>query len=128
MIVPILLVLQSAATAPPPMPADDEIVVIGRRLQNWRATFRMKKGVMQCRVKVSTGDVEIDRIGCAAMEACFPDAIPRYEAANDRALSADVRKHGTDAINQELGACVLAKRTASIAELAARRAVQRGAK
>ena len=124
MILAILLALQ---VAPAPSPADD-IVVIGQRLQRWRAGITIRKGVMTCKTKQSTGDVAIDGIGCAAMKACWPVAQPRFEATRDTALSSDERKRIAAEANRDLGTCVGDKRQGLIADLATRRVAARSAK
>lgn len=118
MILAALLLLQ---TAPAPVPADD-IVVIGQRLQkNFKASVKFGKDGARCRISRSTGDVEIDRIGCTAIETCFPQYQSRYHATRDRAIRPDVRKVMQAALNQELSSCMSAQYKAGTAALAAKR-------
>jgi len=114
-----LLMLQAA-----PAPAtivEDEIVVIGRRLERFKAEVKFGKDGPQCRIKIATGDAEIDRIGCTAMTTCFPQFQSRYQATNDRAISPKTRKVMQFALNGELTDCVTRQRKTLIAELVARR-------
>ena len=108
------------AVAPPPQDGAvaEEIVVIGEKLKAWRAEIRFTKTGANCKIKVSTGDAAIDRIGCAAMEQCWPDFLPRFEATRAKGVAAADRKARTAALNTELGACVMDRREALIAELA----------
>ncbi|WP_326525443.1 hypothetical protein [Sphingomonas sp.] len=118
MILALLLALQAA---PAPAPAD-EVTVIGQRLEkDWSGRVRFTKSGTKCDIRKSTGDAEIDRIGCTAMERCFPQYQARYQAANDRAVRPDVKKVMQAALNQELTACVTSERKAGIAALAAKR-------
>ena len=48
----------------------DEIVVIGRKLRNWKGRFAKKDGQLSCRTTKSTGDRDIDAIRCGGMIAC----------------------------------------------------------
>lgn len=120
------LALQTAAAAPP---ADaqvaEEVVVIGEKMKAWRATMRLSKKGAECKVKVSTGDAAIDRIGCTAMEQCWPDFLPRFEATRAKDVTAADRKTRTAALNKELGSCVMARRHAAIAALADQRIIAR---
>ena len=108
--------------APPPAADEPDIVVIARKLQDWRASFRMKRGKYACAVTRSTGDLEIDRVGCEAMRVCLIPAMPRFEAARAKSVDAATRKRLTDAINAEMTTCVRDHRQQLIAELADRRA------
>ncbi len=114
-----LLLLQAASAT-----AADEVVVIGRRLDSWEAKFRSGRKGKQCRVTRSTGDAEIDRIGCVAMEACMPIFQSRTAATNDRGIRPEVKKMMQTSLYAELTTCVKRERTAGIAALVARRKVQ----
>lgn len=115
------LLLATAPTAAPAAPAD-EIVVIGERLKAWRGKFGTKKGVASCRTTKSTGDKEIDAIGCSALSACIAPHVAQMQAIADMKLpKAERNRRLTDAM-QPVGACVVEKRSDAIAELAARRA------
>jgi len=108
-----LLMLQAAA----PPPATDEVTVIGQRLQAWRGTY--KNGI--CKIRKSSGDAEVDRIGCAAMERCVPQFESRYAGAQDRAIRPEVKKVMLAALNGELAKCVDSERKTGIAALVAKR-------
>ena len=115
-----LLLLQAA-----PAPAADEVVVIGERLEkNWAAKFRSGAKGMQCKVTRSTGDAEIDRIGCVAMEACTPIFQSRTAATDQRGIRPEVKKMMQTSLNAEFTNCVKRERTAGIAALVAQRKVQ----
>jgi hypothetical protein len=74
-----------------------------------------------CRTKRSTGDAEIDRVGCVAMEACLPTFESRYAATGDRAIRPEVKKMMRTSLNAELATCVQRERQAGVAALVARR-------
>ncbi|MFD1786061.1 hypothetical protein ACFSC3_00600 [Sphingomonas floccifaciens] len=111
MILAALLMLQAAA------PAIDDAAAIGQRLSTWRGT--LKDGV--CKTRKTTGDAEVDRIGCSAMERCTPQFESRYAGAQDRAIRPEVKKVMIAALNGELTKCVDSERKAGIAALVAKR-------
>ncbi len=120
----VALVLQTAAPSPA-NPVAEEIVVIGEKMKTWRAAVRFGKKGTECTVKVSTGDAAIDRIGCAAMEQCWPDVATRFEATRAKSVTSADRKTQRAALNQELGTCVTARRESAIAELADARVAEK---
>lgn len=120
------LLLMQAAAAPPDAPVSDEVVVIGERLKKWRASFRSRGGKLSCKVRESTGDAAIDAIGCGAMAACWPDAEPKFRASQAKGLAKDERRRLMGIAEKAFGECMFARRKAGIAELADRRAAERG--
>ena len=65
------------AAAPNIAPAEDTIVVLGRRLDAtrfmWNAVPEGRGWRMQyCRVVKTGGDAEVDAIACPAIETCLP--------------------------------------------------------
>lgn len=121
MILAALLLLQAT-----PAPDAEEVVVLGQRLERtFKAGVRFGKDGARCKIAKSTGDAEIDRIGCRAMEVCFPPFQSRFEATRDRAIRPEVRKVMQSALNQELTACFKRERTDGIAALVARRRAAR---
>lgn len=121
MIAAALALVQVAAPPPAAAPADD-IVVIGRRLQNWRGIVTTTFGITTCTTQISTGDKDIDAIGCTAFKTCWAPARARYNAATDKKLAADDRKTRTDAVLADIKACVVATRAPLIDALHDRRA------
>lgn len=123
MIAAMLLVAAAQAVPGTVSQAEDEITVIARKLKAWRGSMRVRKGVSTCKTRKSTGDREIDAIGCAAMTVCFPRFMPRFEAALvDKTLAAEARKRASESLNAELTACVGGEHEARTQALADRRA------
>jgi hypothetical protein len=121
-----LLVATLALAAIQPVtepPAENEIVVVGNKLREWRGNWRLRKGVVSCKTKRSTGDKAIDAIGCDAMVQCFGPLAPRFAALEGGKLPKDELRRQTDALLQEaaIGVCLTAKREAGIAALVAAR-------
>lgn len=68
----LLLAAQPAAAAAEPASAENDIVVIGRRVQ--KIKFRLKtdkSGKAVCRIKRSSGDPDIDGLACDAARSCM---------------------------------------------------------
>jgi hypothetical protein len=121
-ILPILLPMTLQVAVPT---AADEVVVIGQKLATWRASCRTQGQAFTCRTRRSSGDVQIDAIGNAAMEACFPAMRPRYEAAQARGVAPAQRRSMMASANDAYGRCMIARRDAGISALAERRAAAR---
>jgi len=84
-----LLVATLALAAAQPaveVPADDEIVVMGNKLRDWRGSWRVRYGVVKCKTKRSTADREIDAIGCSAMVTCMTPLVPQWREIEDADL------------------------------------------
>jgi hypothetical protein len=68
----LLLAAQPAAAAAEPASAENDIVIIGRRVQKIKFTLKTDKaGKAVCRIKRSSGDPEIDDLACDAARACM---------------------------------------------------------
>jgi hypothetical protein len=116
-----LLVTAGEPAASPP--ADNEqIVVMGRKLREWRGTWRSKKGVLSCQTKRSTKDAEIDAVGCRALLKCVPPVVPKMQAIAASKLPKAERQRQMDAASQALIPCFEREHQAGIAALADRRA------
>jgi hypothetical protein len=99
----------------------DEIVVIGQKQKNWRGNLKHKKGVPFCKTTRSTGDKEIDKIGCDAMIICFP-----IHGSSLMKLAKQYKKKSefnaaAKPIYAEMGNCVFKNRDQGISELADKR-------
>lgn len=117
----VMLATPAAAAAEAP-PADaSPIVVIGQRLKDWRGTWGSKKGVLVCRTTRSTGDGEIDAIGCSALVACASPLVPQFQAIAAAKLSRRERERRLSAASQAMIPCLEREREAGIAALADRR-------
>jgi hypothetical protein len=119
-----LLLMQSAT--PAPAPVDDEIVVIGERLKGWTGKVSETIGIRSCRTTKSTGDQEIDAIGCRVLTDCFlPMRRKMVTAAKQAGRDPEKRKAAMAPINAEMSVCFKERRTALVAELLDRRAAAR---
>jgi len=74
----LLLASQGVTTASPPA-VEQEIVIIAQRLRNWRARYAVRGSETTCATTRSTGDREIDAIGCISFETCVRQLRPRID-------------------------------------------------
>ena len=119
----LLLLLQTPAPAPVPAtdPVAQEVTVIGRKLGTWRASMTSGRGGLSCRTKKSSGDPEVDAIGCASMLHCWPAALPRLEASTAKGVTRADRRRLQAEAGSALAACGEAQRRERIDALALRR-------
>lgn len=119
----------AAALALGQVPVPDrvtEVTVIGQRLRAWRGTVRSQGGKVACRTEKSSGDKEVDAIGCTALTTCSTPMEARLIAlAKDKALAPAARKAAQARINDELARCMTTKHDALIQALADRRYAKR---
>lgn len=124
----VLLATPQDNTAPPPgapPSTQDEIRVIGRKLRDWRGTLKLGDHATPCVTKRSTGDAQIDQIGCDAMTACVPafeaELKDSYTGKTDKAA----RERRAADITRRMTACFESQHDVRVAELADRRAARR---
>lgn len=103
----------------------DEVIVVGRRLKNWRGKASVNGSKASCKTTVSTGDQEIDAIGCQALEVCLPPLQGRVDASNAKGIKSAVRKKMVAALNNDLAECVRERRDVLVADLVDRRFEER---
>jgi hypothetical protein len=75
-----LLAMTLAQTAAaPPLPTEQDIVVIGQRVRKIRFRLKADKaGKVACRITRSSGDPEIDALACDAARPCVrPDIVTK---------------------------------------------------
>jgi hypothetical protein len=112
--------LHAQLTQPAPLAPSaqqDEIRVVAQRLQNWRGKMFSRRGSDRCDTIVTSGDVEVDRIGCSAMAHCY--AVHRSGLAEAAARPAAAR--AAHPVYRLMGVCVRDQRDLLITDLAERR-------
>ena len=114
----LLMLLATQTSAAPPAPAvPDEIVVIGNRLKGWKGRITPAGRGLRCVTTTSSGDAEVDRIGCGAMVTCFTRDRARLTAEASRRRQPAQPSAGFEA----MGRCVRDFYEVAIADLAERR-------
>ena len=117
----LLLALALQATPSPAAPSED-VVVIGERLKTWRGRIGdTSRTPLRCRTTKSTGDRDIDRIGCDTMVACFSRMRERMAAIGDCRRAKAERESLRASVERDLGVCFDERHDTLIAELAERR-------
>ena len=122
MIAHALTAILAGAQAVPPPPVEHEIMIIGRRLRNWRGHVRLAgRGTLRCVTDRSSTDVDVDRIGGDALVTCMTQMRPRWRAISDRAFDRRTRISMREELQRDLGRCATERRNRLIEELAERR-------
>lgn len=116
----VLLALALAQSAV--VPADSEITVMARRLKDWRGNFKLRKGAVTCKTSRSTGDREIDAVGCATMIACYSPLVQEIQAAQAGTGPAKARSERVTAIFNSAVPCLEQEHAKRLAALADQRA------
>ena len=106
---------------------DNEITVTANKLRAWQGRWKLRKGAITCKTTRSTGDKLVDAIGCDAMVRCFQPLAPQWSALSEAKLPKAEANRRADALMKEakVGECVVARREAGIAALAAARRSKR---
>jgi hypothetical protein len=99
-----------------------EIVVLADKLKDWKGTWGSKKGALACRTTRSTGDADIDTIGCQTLVTCATPLVPQFHAIAAAKLSRAERQRQMDSASRSMLPCLEQQREAGIAALADRRA------
>lgn len=125
-----IALLAMAQTTGSPVPdatpvAQDEITLISRKLRDWRGFLTTKDGATRCVTKKSTGDRDIDQIGCAAMVGCFPHYEGEFKAVLSAGRDKASRNRMNADISQRLAACVEERHNKLVEALADQRAAGR---
>ncbi|WBO22397.1 hypothetical protein [Sphingomonas abietis] len=116
-----LLLLISPTMASPP-PADDAIVVMGRRLDQWVGTFEIRGTHRRCTTKSSSGDPAIDRVGCQAFLSCADQYQAETDASDEKGIASATRRARKEGLIADMRACIADQRMVLLRQLDAHRA------
>lgn len=119
-----LLVAQQAMVAPD----ETEIVVIGQRLSHWTGKYAIRGSKLRCSTKSSSGDRDIDTLGCRAFDSCADQLSSQIAATDEKPLPKATRLAMKESVKRDLSTCVASKRITLIEELASQRKKIRDAK
>lgn len=111
-----------AAVAVPVSATEQKILVIAQKLKNWRGEWKQKKGVNVCKTRKSTGDKQIDLVGCEALLACASKFGPDLQRIAESTKNKKEFSERSKPIYDEMGKCVFSEREKGIAALADKRA------
>lgn len=127
---PIVLLLAQAGPAVAPRAVDTSAVdprvaaqvpVIAGKLAQWRGTWAAVQGKLACKTVKSSGDEEIDKIGCFATLTCVKPAYPQLKAIADGQGTEADKKARMRAKLDTLDTCLKQQRGQGIAALALKR-------
>ena len=116
--------LAATPVAQPPEGTEPPIVVIARKLDNWRGDWRINKGAFTCRTTRSSGDRDVDAVGCQAIQRCIGPQVSALRSLSASKLRKDEKRRQMNALIQSSAPCMSTKRNEAIAELAARRSAR----
>ncbi len=119
MILLAFLAAQAVQLPAPAQPKSEDVVVIAQKLKSWRGKVGdASRTPIRCRTVKSTGDREVDGIGCRTMVECFSRMRERIVALGDRHLPKAARGTQRAAVERDIGACVDERHDVLVAELA----------
>lgn len=127
---PIVLLLAQAGPGVAPRAVDTSAVdprvaaqvpVIAGKLAQWRGTWAAVQGKLACKTVKSSGDEEIDKIGCFATLTCVKPAYPQLKAIADGTGTEADKKARMRAKLDTLDTCLKQQRGQGIAALALKR-------
>lgn len=129
MILLALIALQAAPVVAANQVPSADVVVIGQKLKTWSGKIdSISRTPLRCRTTRSTGDRDIDGIGCETMTDCMSQMRERMLAVGDRRQSKEARDALRASVEHDLGKCFEERHDALVAELAERRFQARQAK
>ena len=118
----ILALLVAVATPPPPPEVAEEIVVIARKLKDWKGGVSKVGGQMVCKTSKSSGDKAVDAIRCGAMLSCMKPLEPRIDALMSSNASQGDKRRGFQKILTGIEPCLETYSDAATERLARQRA------
>lgn len=107
-------------------PEQAEIVVIGHRLSHWTGKYAIRGSKLRCATRTSSGDQDIDALGCRAFDYCADQLASKIAATDEKSLPKATRLTMKESVKRDLSACVASKRVTLIEELATHRHETRG--
>lgn len=124
----LLLLAPALAAAQAQREVDPKVVeqvrMISAKLEDWRGAWGVADGQLGCKTAKTTGDVDIDMIGCAALVACVKPVLPDLKAiADGKGDEADKKRRMAETLEGQ-GLCLREHRGNGIAALALARGSQ----
>ena len=95
-----------------------QVPVITEKLRQWRGTWAAVYGKLACRTVKTSGDEEVDKIGCYATLTCIKPAYPELKAIADSKVAEEQKKARMKAKLDTLQTCMSRHRGQGIAQLA----------
>lgn len=118
------LSLASPEDAAPP-PADEDIIILANKLQRWTGKFQIRGTRRKCATVTSSGDAEIDEVGCQAFLACADQYQPETDASDARGIDSETRRARKTTLITHMRECISDRRVVLLRQLNARRSASR---
>ncbi|MBB5711096.1 hypothetical protein [Sphingomonas xinjiangensis] len=100
---------------------EDEIVVMGQRLNRWTGKYQIRGAKRKCSTKTSSGDREVDNVGCAAFLKCADKYQNLTDAGDGKGISKATRNVLKQDLIGKMKTCITDQRAVLLRELSARR-------
>jgi len=85
---------------------EDDIVVIVRKMTEWRGSVKWKGDVVTCKTTKSTKNAMVDKLGCDALIACTTaDVRAEVDALKDRKIPKTDRARRGDIVGLQVNEC-----------------------
>lgn len=121
MIAPLLaLLLMSTGEVAPPS-ADQDILVLANKLQRWTGKFQIRGTRRKCLTVTSSGDTEVDHVGCEAFLACADQYQAETDASDERRIDKETRRARKATLIGHMKDCISDQRVVLLAQLKALR-------
>lgn len=122
MLIAMALATAKISQAATPAVGEDEIVVMGQRLTRWTGKYQIRGARRKCSTKISSGDREVDKVGCAAFLECADKYQTLTNAGDAKDINRDVRASLKQELINNMQTCIADKRIVLLRELSSRRA------
>jgi hypothetical protein len=117
----LLSLLLAAPVEPVASAPNDPIVVMGRKLDQWVGKFEILGSHRKCRTTKSSGDAEIDGIGCQAFLICADQYQAETDASDEKGIDQPTRRVRRQIVIAHMQACIADRRKILLAQLHERR-------
>jgi hypothetical protein len=105
---------------------EDDIVVIARKMTEWRGSVQWKGDVITCKTTRSTKNATVDKLGCDALVGCTTsDVRAEIDALKDRKIPKSDRARRSQVVNLKVNECAEETAQNHINTLAQQRAAAR---
>lgn len=100
---------------------ESEIVVMGRRMDRWTGKYQIRGTRRKCSTKTSSGDLDIDKVGCVAFLECADRHQALVDAGDAKNIDRQTRVRLKQSAISTLKLCIADRRSFLLTQLAARR-------
>ncbi len=95
----------------------DEIVVMGHKIDQWTGRFEIHGTRRKCSTKTSSGDPQIDQVGCQAFLSCADRYQPETDESDEKGIDRQTRQARKETLIAHMRACIADQRTILLTQL-----------